>query len=68
MDKLFRRKFSILFALVLAVSLLFFAGCKEDEDQTDSSTYDKLIVEYIDVGQGDATFIKLPDGKTIQPI
>jgi competence protein ComEC len=48
-----------LFLTVLAISILFFQSIAIAESS------ELLTVHFIDVGQGDASFIELPDGKNI---
>ena len=61
----YKRKISlfiIIFILVFALCS-FAVGC---DDATDDNTeFRGLVVRYLDVGEGDATFIRLPDGKTM---
>ncbi len=53
-------------AAIIAVSMTFF-GCASCEETTESKIERdfKFSVCYIDVGEGDASFIRLPDGKNI---
>ncbi len=55
--------FILLIFTIVSVSPLFFACYSEEEDGL--YAFDGLIVDYLDVGEGDATFIRLPDGKTM---
>lgn len=61
------RKFKF---LIVIVFLLFVTGCDFNNLSTSINSVvddnrDKLVIHYIDVGQGDATFIELPNNETM---
>lgn len=51
----------ILIVLVLSIALI---GCDDQASYTPKDYSNKLIVHFIDVGQGDSTFIEFPNGET----
>lgn len=52
-------------ALVLSVLIIVtFSGCDSNINSTDTKIKD-LTVEYIDIGQGDCSLIRLPDGRNM---
>lgn len=58
------------FLLVFIFLLLFVSGCNASDLSTSingvlSENKDKLVIHYIDVGQGDATFIELPNNESL---
>ena len=57
------------FAVLLIIFYLLFSSCNcsknEQEVFLSKIETDGLYVVYIDVGEGDATFIRLPDGKSL---
>ena len=64
----FKRRMRIFNALVLSLIITattIFCGCKSTNEQVAVPIFEGLSVHYVDVGQGDAIFIRLPDGKNI---
>ena len=65
MTKAFYKR-QVSFIILLAFISSFCCACnKVESDELGKDSYDNLVVEYIDVGHGDCSFIKLPDGKTM---
>lgn len=50
-------------ALILLIALMFFGVNEHTPDTPAVYTEGELLVHFLDVGQGDSTFIELPDGK-----
>lgn len=57
----FKRALALLMSVFIVVS---FCGCSDNYNRTDSQLKD-LTVEYIDIGQGDSSLIRLPDGRNM---
>ncbi len=53
------RHLARIFSLLLLSVLFLFSGCAP------ATQFSELIISYLDVGQGDSTFIQLPNGETI---
>ena len=63
-----KRILSLLFAILLIFSLAscsFLAGLESSSDALTEPLDGRLRISYIDVGQGDSTFIEFPNGKTM---
>ena len=60
-----RNRCGIYLILVCLILGIFLPCVNINKCEATSETNNKMIVHYIDVGQGDSTFIELPDGKTM---
>lgn len=68
-----KRITAIILCILMAISIL--TGCTDTKDSneddslaasSDAATYEQLLkINYLDVGQGDSTFIQLPNGQTV---
>ena len=55
-----------LIVFILAIMTIFDDFINESHAIiTDNTVSNKMVIHYLDVGQGDATFIELPDGKSL---
>ncbi len=61
----YKRKSNLIIFLLIFILLIFVGGCNNTQNESNGNSFSPLEVNYIDVGEGDATFIKLPDGKTV---
>ncbi len=55
------------FSLFLIMFLIFsigLVGCSYEVAHVEEDYRDKLVVHFIDVGQGDSTFVQFPNGET----
>ncbi len=59
------RIFNALVLSLIITATTIFCGCKSTNEQVAVPIFEGLSVHYVDVGQGDAIFIRLPDGKNI---
>lgn len=59
-----RTYLSVVFAIVIAIVFSCFPHARYSVS-ANKTAGDSLVLHYIDVGQGDSTFIELPNGKTI---
>ena len=65
MKKTFYKR-QVVFIILLALIPFFCCACDNLKgEELKNETKNKLVVEYIDVGQGDCSLINLPDGKTM---
>ena len=61
-----KRKVIILISLILSFILcIIFCACGGSRDNDNAFLLDGLVVKFLDVGEGDATIIRLPDGKVM---
>ena len=51
--------------VIICCFMIYNIITKVDEKENNSNILGNLIVHYIDVGQGDATFIELPNKETM---
>jgi competence protein ComEC len=58
-----KNKILFLLSIILILSILF-TGCNYEVADIEKDYENKLEVHYIDVGQGDSTFIEFPNGET----
>lgn len=58
-----RRKKSFLLLWICLIFSILLAGCNFDINMVDNDYKDKLMVHFIDVGQGDSTLVQLPNGE-----
>ena len=49
---------------IIAILSIILAGCNSEFAYITENYEDKLVVHFIDVGQGDSTFIQFPNGET----
>ncbi len=60
-----KKKLSVITALII-LCLVIFSACGSPVPEEERETFESgLTVNFIDVGQGDSIFIRLPDGKNI---
>ena len=61
MKRLLKNKYFVLAVIIFIASFIHNAGKEEISSRQDG----EMLVHFIDVGEGDATFVEFPDGKTM---
>ncbi len=59
-----KNKITFLLSIILIIGIIFTGCIYEPVDDVAKDYEDKLVIHYIDVGQGDSTFIQFPNGET----